>query len=300
MNDAVVDVLTGGRVDMTYYGVVESTAETVDDEKAAVQKEMTVTCTDGVTRTFTVKDVKDLGAGTLVSVDMTSGGISVKRLNQKTTRGKVSQDASTLGKLRIAADAQILDTSKEGDSIVVDPARMAGHTLKQEHVRYYSLNRNSEIDCLILNDATGDTWSYGYLINASDNAQNDGSGSRTANYSYTYMLDRTRTRLETGVKKYQAEGAGGVAIRYDSGGEVKDMKTIASARLTELGTFTARADNKTYDLAENLQVYLKEDGVYYLTERDAIDAENYTLTGYYDDFGCPAGGQIRVITAVEK
>jgi len=70
--------------------------------------------------------------------------------------------------------------------------------------------------------------------------------------------------------------------------------------LTELGPFTVRAENKTYELAENLQIYLKEDGAYYLTALDTINAEDYTLTGYYDDFGCPAGGQIRVIATAEK
>jgi len=37
-----------------------------------------------------------------------------------------------------------------------------------------------------------------------------------------------------------------------------------------------------------------------LTALDTIDTETHTLTGYYDDFGCPAGGQIRVIVAAEK
>lgn len=303
MNDSVVDVLTGSDVDTTYYGVVESFQETIDDEKASVYKEITVFCTDGVTRTF--QSSEEFAAGLLVSVDITNSGTAIKRLNQKTAGGKVDESASTLGRLRITPDVQILDTSKEGSAVVVDPDRLAGRTLKDADVRYYALNKQSEISTLILNDATGDTWDYGYLISVSDGAGSSGGegesgGTKTVNYTYTYMLNGEKKSLQTGAQKYFVDSRSGAAIRYSSGGEVKELKNIAGVELTELGTFTARADNKTYEVAENVQVYLKEDGAYYLAEYASVDGEEYTLMGYYDDFGCPAGGQIRVILAEKK
>ena len=303
MNDSVVDILTGSDVDTTYYGVVESFQETVDGEKATVYKEITVFCTDGVTREF--QSSEKFAAGLLVSIDITNSGTTIKRLNQKTTSGKVDESASTLGRLRIAPDIQILDISKEGNAVVVDPNRLAGHTLKDADVRYYALNKHSEISTLILNDATGDTWSYGYLISVWDGVESsgdegEGSGTKTVNYTYTYMLNGEKQSLQTGAQKYFVEGQSGIAVRYNSSGEVKEIKNIAGVELTELGTFTVRVDNKTYEVAEHVQVYLKQNGGYYLAEYSSVNAEDYTLMGYYDDFGCPAGGQIRVIIAEKK
>ena len=299
MDGAVADVLTGSDVDSTYYGVVESVREAVDDEKASIHREITVTCTDGVQRTFQVQE--KFAVGLLVSVDITNSGTSIKRLNQKSTGGKVDAEGAKLGRLRIAPDAEILDTSKEGDACTVDPARLAGCTLDADDVRYYALDKNSEISVLILNDATGDTWSCGYLSSVWDGVESSGDGesggTKTVNYTYTYMLNGEKVTLQTGTQKYYVEGRSGIAIRYDSAGEIKAMKNLTGVSLTELGTFTARADNKTYEVSENVQVYLKQNGSYYLTDCTSVNAEDYTLTGWYDDFGCPAGGRIRVILA---
>ena len=70
--------------------------------------------------------------------------------------------------------------------------------------------------------------------------------------------------------------------------------------LTQLGTLTAMADNQTYTLSENVQVLLRGTGStgYYSTTLSEINASDYTLTGWYDDFGYSAGGRIRIIVAV--
>ena len=44
-------------------------------------------------------------------------------------------------------------------------------------------------------------------------------------------------------------------------------------------------------------LYLRQSGAYYLTELSAVNAEDYRLTGWYDDFSGRAGGRVRVIIA---
>ena len=62
------------------------------------------------------------------------------------------------------------------------------------------------------------------------------------------------------------------------------------------------ADNQKYLLDEDVQVLLKDNDFtgtgYYLTTLSEINGKDYTLTGWYDDFGCSAGGRIRIIIAV--
>ena len=41
-------------------------------------------------------------------------------------------------------------------------------------------------------------------------------------------------------------------------------------------------------------------GVYYKTTLASINAEDYYLTGWYDNFGCTAGGQVRILMALKK
>lgn len=296
MDDTVVDVLTGSEVDMMYYGVVQSSSRSAStDGSAVVQTSVTVVCTDGATRTFTVDKDATYSTGRLVSVDISNGGIVIKSLSEKTISGKVNKDATKLGDKTFSADVEILDTSKEGDAVTVDPERLANQTLNSSYVRYYALDENGEISHLILNDATGDTWSFGYMVGATDLSQPD---SMSISMQYTYVMNGTTTTINSSTK-YPVT-SGGLAIRYNADGSIKSMKNTKSIKLTSIGVLTAKADNRTYTLAEDVQVYLKQGSTYYLTDLSSINAEDYTLTGYYDDFGCPLGGQIRVIVATVK
>lgn len=117
--------------------------------------------------------------------------------------------------------------------------------------------------------------------------------------SYTYLADGVTNPLRSSTSSYSVE-TGGMAIRYDSDGSVKSLRNIGQVRLTSLGSTTALADNRQYDLADSVQVYLIQNRSCYLTSLSAVNAEDHTLTGWYDIFGCTAGGQIRVITAVAK
>ena len=116
--------------------------------------------------------------------------------------------------------------------------------------------------------------------------------------TYTYLLGGQTITSPASSVKYAVE-KGGVAIRTDGAG-LSAMRRLSSLTLTQLGTLTASAGNQTYDLAEDVQVYLYENGGYYATALSAVNAEDYRLTGWYDDFGCSAGGLIRVIVAAPR
>lgn len=292
MNGGVVEVLTGEAVDSTYYGVITATEQVLDSAKGAqVRTKVSVICTDGVLRSFTV-DGGTSSAGHLVSVSVSGGGVTVKGLSGKSLSGKVDKDAAKLGDLPLSEDIQILDTAADGSYAAVDASRLAGKALTAKMVRHYTLDKNGAVDRLILNDATGDTWTYGYLTAAEDLSQ---EGGMDINMRYTYVVDGAVKTVSNSAK--YAVQTGGVAIRYNSDGSIRSMKNTTAVKLVSLGALTARADNRTYELADDVQVYLRQNGTFYQTDLASINTEAYTLTGYYDDFGCPAGGQLRVIIA---
>ena len=164
MDDEVVRVLTGTEADQVFYGVVQSSARSLTETNGAdVLQSVTVACTDGVTRTVSVDKSLSFPAGWLVEITVDENGESIRTLGEKQTAGTFSADGAALGDTPLAADVEILDTTGEGMAGTVRPSRLAGVTLAGDDVRYYTTNENGEIDRLVLDNVTGDLWTYGVL-----------------------------------------------------------------------------------------------------------------------------------------
>lgn len=295
MDGAVAGVLTGSEVNAAYYGVLLSVSKSAAGEReAAVRSRVSVFCADGAQRSFTVERSVDYEPGRLVRVGVTDGSADITWLSEKRLSGRVNAAAGWIGDYALAENVNIIDVSPEGDAVAVEPERLAGLTLREGDVKFYSLDTAGRIDNLILDDATGDTWKYVYMDSVTD---------MTTDLSiyviYHYYENGVPKTLHSSGRKYSAD-EGGAAVRYNADGTVKSMRQASSVRLTALGSRDAMADNRRYSLAEDVQVYLRRDDVYYLTEVSAVNAQDYTLTGWYDDFGRAAGGQIRLIIAAEK
>lgn len=291
MDGSVVDVLTGTSVEAVYYGMVESSEKVVaEDGNAAVQTNVTVLCTDGTAKTFAVDKAMDYKAGRLVSVNVSEGSVTIKTLTEKHTSGKVNSTATKLGDLSFADNVEILDTSSEGTAAAVDASRLSGMSLDSDDIRYYGLNEEGRIEYLILDDVTGDLWTYAYLTNLEDQSQE-----MSINVTYTYLVDGTEQTLRSASVKYPVE-TGGIAIAYNDG-SIQTMQRMKSVKLTELSGSWAMASNQRYAIADDVQVYLRKNGSYYLTALSAVNAEDYTLTGWYNNSSSSAGRQIRIIIA---
>lgn len=300
MDGTVAAVLTGSAVDATYYGVVQSSTKTVSATgDAAVQTQLTVACTDGNVHTFVLDQEAIYKAGALVSVTVTEGKTTAKGLATKSASGKLNKDGTKLGDLTLADNVRILDTGKDGGYVTVTPQRLANVTLNSGDVRYYVLDTDGKVRDLILDDVTGDTWTYGYLISMEE-GESSGSSVLMAPVTYRYVVNGTEQIITNSTVRYPVTAGQAIAIRYDENGAVAQMKSAESVRVSQLSAASLRADNRTYPLAEDVQVYLRQNGGYYQTSLSAIDTENYTVTGYYDNFDCSAGGLIRILIAVKK
>jgi hypothetical protein len=294
MDDSVVGVATGNAVDAVYYGVVQSVSKASTTKgDATVETSVTMVCTDGTTRTFSVEKDTTYSVGRLVSVTVSSGNVTITGLSERSLSGDVDASATKLGKYSFASNVQILDTTEEGDAVNIEPERLAGCNITG--VRYYTLNSNNEIDNLILKNVTGDTWTYAYMTSIDDKSEGVGN----INVTYEYVIDGKTTTLRSSGTKYSIE-TGGIGISYESDGSIKSMRQMSSVKLTSLSTQTAMASNKKYVVSDDVQVYLRKNGEYYLTKISAVNADDYTLTGWYDTASGSAGGRIRIVVAVEK
>mgnify|MGYP002769514046 CR=1 FL=1 len=380
MNNEVADVITGEEADSVFYGVVQSSSRNlVEDNGADVLQRVAIMCTDGIVRTVNVDKSLNLPKGWLVEISVTPEGENVETISGKSLTGKVSADGTTLGSYALADDVQILDTTSEGMAGTVRPSRLSGTNLNALNVRYYTLNENGQIDRLILNDVTGDLWTYGVLDDIKNLAVNadDLKTLGTLLGGGTVKSDDTQEQIVTDLKnvlvpttsevlwgivngdilttlwqkltsstgsllslglrqigtmvgepyasvlRYVSGGAtyvcyvngsqtafttqvkypvlaGGVAARQEVNGSVRSMVQLMPMKIDQVGAASVMSGGTRYEMADDAQVYLWYKGQYYHTKLTEVNTEGYSLTGWYDNFGCAAGKKVRVIVAVKN
>ena len=173
MNNEAAGIVTGQEADEVFYGVVQSaTRSLVEENGADVLQNVSVMCTDGITRSVNVDKSLNFPTGWLVQITVNSNGESVKSISGRSTSGTVNADATALGNAQLADDVEILDTTSGGVAGTVRPSRLSGVTLSDSDVRYYTTNAAGQIDRLILKDVTGDLWKYGVLDDIKNLAAN--------------------------------------------------------------------------------------------------------------------------------
>ena len=173
MNNEAAGIVTGEEADSVFYGVVQTaTRSLVEENGADVLQKVSVMCTDGIARTVNVDKSLNFPQGWLVEIKVTPEGESVEHIEDRRVNGTINANATALGAAALADDVEILDTTSEGVAGTVRPSRLSGVTLSDLDVRYYTVNDAGQIDRLILNDVTGDLWSYGVLDDVKNLAMN--------------------------------------------------------------------------------------------------------------------------------
>lgn len=299
MDGTVVDVVSAAVGSEIVYGVVIGTSTEKYTDAAGgshTSRTVEVACTDGTVRQYSTDVSYDVGA--MVSVSSNGGSLTVKRLTDKSAGGKVNSDGTRIGDLTLAADVEILDSDGNGGYKRVYPSRLAGYTLSSGDVQWYITNDSGQVTHMILDDVTGDIHTYGLLTDVQEVSQE-----MNLIGSYTYLINGQSGVFNSSGTLFSVS-TGGARFVYEDGA-ISSIKNLEKVTLTSLTASQASASNgKTYKVSEDVQVYLRSgtsSSSYSLTNLAALgDLSQYQVTGYYDDLGCSAGGQIRVVTAVKK
>lgn len=201
MNDQVVQVLTGTEAEQVFYGVVQTASRSLDTTNGAqVLQTVTVACTDGITRSVQVDKSLNYPAGWLVEITVDAAGEEVRTLEEASLTGSFSADGSQLAGIPLAPGARLLEVTAEGLARTLTPSRLAGATLSAGDVRWYQLDETGAISQLILEDVTGDLWTYGLLDDGSNLAAALDSASAPA-------AEQTNSTEETSSAQTAAEVA---------------------------------------------------------------------------------------------
>ena len=93
--------------------------------------------------------------------------------------------------------------------------------------------------------------------------------------------------------------AGGVAIGKSADGKkVNAMVQLSPVVLDKLGAGWVMKGDTRYETADDIQVYLWNQGTYYKVSLADLNTQDYKLIGWYDNQGHSAGNKIRLLVAV--
>lgn len=93
--------------------------------------------------------------------------------------------------------------------------------------------------------------------------------------------------------------AGGVAIGKSADGKkVNAMVQLSPVVVDKLGAGWVMKGDTHYETADDIQVYLWNQGTYYKVSLADLNPQDYKLIGWYDNQGHSAGNKIRLLVAV--
>lgn len=300
MDGDIVDVVSAQNSETTYYGVViastkaASSSSTSGSSTTSAQAQTQVACSDGTVRTFYHSGGAQ-SVGKLVSVTVTQSGTTLSAIPRRSLSGTVNSAGTRFAGYSFADNVEILDTDGDGGYARIYPSRLAGYSLTDDDVLFYSLDSTGSIDCLILDEATGDTYTYAFVTQAT--SKTDGN---SLSGSYTY-LQNGQSHSISGQQTYSVK-VGGARLTFSDNGSLKGMRQLSSVNLTGLTSLTATAGSSKYALAEDVTVLLRDGSQqgYYPTTLSAVNSTDYSLVGWYDNQGASAGGRIRILVATKK
>ena len=289
---AVADVSAAGageRVGM----VIQVSEQQYPDGAGGSYTAQTVTllATDGQTYQYQTRGGYRVGSVVRAGSFGQDGQITLRGLSSSSLTGRVSDNGEKLGDYRFAPGATILDVA-DGQGAVYFPERLAGVSLSSGDVRYYSLNSQGEIDQMILEEVTGDMYQYGILTRREEM----GEGLDRI-YSYEYDVAGTDYALPASTTGFRAD-IGPIQLT----GDPADPERIYSLTAAGQGTISGRqflTDQRRYTLSDQVLVYERRGGQYFLSTLARAQEGDFTLTAWYDKPEAQ-GGRIRVIVAREN
>ncbi len=257
-----------------------------------------MTGTDGTESEYKVKSDADAYLGKACSVTFKDGTASLSVMKSGSgASGTVSSASFTIGSVRVSENARILDTvlSKTYSSSSckrIYLQRLDGLNLSSSKVLYCGKNASGEITDLILDNVTGDAYSYGIVSGKTSSSSKDGNV-----MSESYTLDLGGTTMSYNIVRKIAKASPIYAlVNGNKVEQIWELKAYSNAVSSLTNTYAAIVNSK-YKLSDGVLVY-KTDGLSGVTRMALDDAVNgsYKLTAYYDKPESE-GGRIRVIIA---
>jgi len=259
--------------------------------------------TDGQAFEFaTQRDYREsLSLNQVVRVNFSNGLASVSTYKGTGFSGKVNLESRTIGNKKIAQAVNILDvvqtsSTERGAYASVFLQRLEGMQIAQNGVLYYKTNAENEVTDIILNDLTGECYSYGIITEANSNNQ----GMRVSG-SYSYDINGVSGNVNTNGGMFSVSKGEPVQLLI-AGGTVQNIKPLTklSASVKQVTDSTlVGSDGTHYPLSGDVVVYHKKQYDHTIIPVSELMTGDYKIAAYHDK-DMERGGRVRIIIAEKR
>ena len=222
------------------------------------------------------------------------GVLNVKDISEQSVSGVFDPVSMTLGKYQVAAGVRIFDQVKNSLYAPVDLSELVGQTIKAENIQTYHVNSSGYVDCIVLKDLTGKTYTYGICYRTE--TEEDYCVTLENGVTAGINLIPTPITFKDGMFGGVAMGGDGAVKAITA---LEELSNVSPADFFEMnGTTYLEHEGKLYPVSSEVVCYKQanklwiggESGAVRLAQCRAFSAQ---LTAYCD----PYVGQVRVVCA---
>jgi hypothetical protein len=288
-DNRVAGIVPGTSLNLKNYGVVtDLTSATV-----------TLALSCGMTLSGRLGDIaSDIAVGSLVSVASgEDGALDIYKVYSRTTASSLDIPACRLGSDALSRTVTVYESIGDGAVRQISLSDIPLDTVTATKIRFSAYDAAGNVDLLVLNDVTGDMYTYGFISSGTKTVTTDGM---SATYNTTSVTNSNGKTTAVGGTGFSAGTLAGIAVTTD--GQLAGASALTAAgeisrndfRQNADGTYSVILGSGAIPVADDIQVYLTETG----TWTTLAKARSYsdTLTIYYDKT-IETGGKVRVIVA---
>lgn len=264
-----------------------------------------------------------------------TGRLSLNKISGSAAKGTLDVAARKLGEKEIAENVAIYDRVKDGAMVAVEYEDLSAAAIPSSKISFVSYDYAGRVKYLVLDDATGDAYTYGYLSytsaetrwvddesrpiykkDESGNLVHDGNGDPIL-LGYEQQLETTGTPTlcvrqgdKDGKEVVSSKGSFIGSVRNGAAGGVAygaDGKVVASVYLQSLTgvnrtafdpeEMTVTVAGVAYPVSEAVQCYNKTTKTWFAPGKDGMEAARAYSDDLtlYYDRAPSEGGKIRMI-----
>lgn len=269
--------------------------------------------TDGTAYEYVTDRDYSESVNSVVELSFDNGYARIKKVSDSGTGGTFSWSSRRLGSAKLSPGINILDIGTRDITHTaayckVYGQRLDGVEIPAKSVLYSHKNSSGEIDTLILDNVTNDSFSYGLITKASVASHwvkdKDGGSTEQTTGTYDFMVEGNRYSVTVSGKFSVSRGD---VVRISGSMQNPDVMTainVISGSITSLSSDKLIAGNTTYKLSDRITAYKVEDsssGEYSMISLSDVinNFKNYNIRAYYDK-STESGGRVRVLLVSDK
>lgn len=242
--------------------------------------------------------------GELVELSVNYKGVLIPRKLGAGEAGALDIGKRTLGGKPLASQTVLYERTAGGKPVAIGWGQLNVSAVPTSQISYAGTNEQGQVNIIVLNDVTGDGYTYGFVKSRVEEVAVSGSSDFAPSSYDAYYLDVTNSG---GVQPFRVPHSeniskavpGGVAADVSGWGELVTLSELSDVPRSafDMSTMTVRVGGVTYLISSSVQCYNEATGVWFAAGRDGVNAARAysdTLTLYYDKTP-EQGGKIRLI-----